>query len=477
MKRYLPIWFAMGWVFLGLTGCDRRGNLVSETRCSSAIAEVTNTWRVTYYTNRTHLNPNNVRVEEFGKTQLTNRNGEKPVNAASGPNEDGVWFPALPPEPTPEEIENQRQFGERYNPPELNRNVKFTLQCTVGDLAADGAIYRQAIVALRVSRNFRVSYSMGQVLQVLTPSAEEKTANKRNSAMPDQEPAEVGRPLPEPSSPVVYVDPVTGNDRAIGSESQPLKTITQALKTVQAGAIIQLRPGLYSAESDEVFPLQIKPGVTLRGDVQAQGRGIQITGGGKFLSPTWAGQSVVIVAGGDARIEGVSVTNPNTRGTGIWVEAGSPIIEHSTFIGNNREAIFVSGNAAPKIRSNVIDQNGGNGISFTRDSSGVADSNIIRNSGFGVSITERATPRLVKNQITQNKDGVVLSGETQPLLRYNTIENNTRDGIVITSTAEPTLKQNTFNGNGQYDVHNTTSKPVKVEETQLADLKVKGRVN
>lgn len=477
MRRYLPIGLAMAWVFLGLSSCDRQGNLVSETRCNSAIADVTNTWRVTYYTNRTHLNPNNVRIEEFGKTQLTNRNGEKPTDAASGPNEDGVWLPALPPEPTPEEIENQRQFGERYDPPELKRTVKFTLQCTVGDLEANGAIYQQAIAALRVSKNFRVSYGMGRVLQVLTPATDGKTASKRNSAMPDQEPAEVDRPLPEPSSPVVYVDPVIGSDRAIGSESQPLKTITQALKTVQTGGVIQLRPGLYSAESEEVFPLQIKPGVTLRGDVQAQGRGIQITGGGKFLSPTWAGQSVVLVAGGDARIEGVSVTNPNTRGTAVWIEAGSPIIEHNTFMGSDREAIFVSGNAAPKIRSNIIEQNGGNGISFTRDSSGVADSNIIRNSGFGVSISERATPRLVKNQITQNKDGVVLSGETQPLLRYNTIENNTRDGIVVTSTAEPTLKQNTFNGNGQYDVHNSTSKPVKVEEAQLADLKVKGKVN
>jgi parallel beta-helix repeat protein len=83
----------------------------------------------------------------------------------------------------------------------------------------------------------------------------------------------------------------------------------------------------------------------------------------------------------------------------------------------------------------------------------------------------------VKNQITQNKDGVVLSGETQPLLRYNTIENNVRDGIVVTSTAEPTLKQNTFTGNGQYDVHNATSKPLKLEEAQIADLKVKGKVN
>jgi parallel beta-helix repeat protein len=295
--------------------------------------------------------------------------------------------------------------------------------------------------------------------------------------MPDQEPGEVGRPLPEPSFPVVYVDPVIGNDRAIGSESQPLKTITQALKTVQAGAIIQLRPGLYSAESEEVFPLIVKPGVTLRGDVQVEGRGIQITGGGRFFSPTWVGQNVAVVAEGDARIEGVSMTNSNSRGTAIWIEAGAPIIEHNTLRGSDREAIFVSGNAAPKIRSNIIEQNGANGISFTRDSSGVADGNMIRNSEFGVVITERATPRLVKNQITQNKDGVVMSGTTQPLLRYNAIENNLRDGIVMTSSAEPTLKQNTFNGNGQYDVHNTTRQPVKVEEAQLADLKVKGKVD
>ena len=68
---------------------------------------------------------------------------------------------------------------------------------------------------------------------------------------------------------VVYVNPSKGRDAAgVGSsEVSPYRTIAYALQQAQAGTVIQLAPGKYNQQSGEVFPLEIKPGVTLRGNL------------------------------------------------------------------------------------------------------------------------------------------------------------------------------------------------------------------
>jgi parallel beta-helix repeat protein len=274
---------------------------------------------------------------------------------------------------------------------------------------------------------------------------------------------------------IVYVDPRTGNNEDSGTADHPFKTITHALQQARANTTIQLRSGVYSEYSGEQFPLMLKSGIVLRGDAQAQGQGVQITGGGKFLSPTWGGQSVTIVAVDGSHVIGLKLTNPNTRGTAIWVETGSPLIEQNTFLGSDREGVFVSGTATPRVRNNGFEQNGGNGISCTRDSGGVFQGNIIRNNGFGVSISDRANPSFVSNQITKNKDGFVINGASEPILRLNIVENNGRDGIVITNNAKPVLNQNTLSQNDQYDLQNATGQPLKVEGN-LAGAKIAGDV-
>lgn len=290
------------------------------------------------------------------------------------------------------------------------------------------------------------------------------------------------QPTPTPTPEVVtattlFVDPQTGSDRHAGSANQPFKTITYAMRQAKSGTVIRLRSGIYSTATGEVFPLQMKSGVTLAGEPQTQGNEVQITGGGKFLSPTWAGQSVTIVANTDAQISGLTLTNPNTRGTAIWVETGAPTITKNRFVGSDREGVFVSGNGTPTITNNMFEQNGGNGLVFTRDSSGVVQHNVIRNQGFGMAIGDRATPTIRDNQIRQNKDGIVINGASRPVLRSNRIEENGRDGIVVTNEAKPILNANTFADNGDYDLHNATKQTLQVQQPNLAALKVQGQVN
>lgn len=466
-----------GLVLVGMTialgSCTPEGALVSETECDRAVAQVALTWRVNYYRDRNRINPDNVRTEEFGRAELTTTNGEPPAAVPTASDMNGVWFPPDPAPPTTTEVEQARQTGERFDPPELQRTVRYDLQCQAGNLATNADTYRQVAATVRQGRAVRVSYSLGRVLQVIAPAgdiAATDRATDRATGQPNVSPA------PE-SERILYVDSGAGNNQSPGSAEQPFQTIAHALTQANGKTLIQLRPGVYSAKTGEVFPLVLKPGITLAGAPTAQGEDIQVTGGGKFLSPTWAGQNVTIVAVDNSQISGLTLTNPTTRGTAVWVETGAPLIRRNRFVGSDREGVFVSGTATPTIQENIFEQNGGNGLSFTRDSGGVVEGNEIRTSGFGVAIGDRSAPRLIRNQISQNKDGLVINGESQPMLQGNTISDNGRDGMVVTNTAKPTLKQNTFSDNDQYDLHNATNQPLQVEGVDLARLKVEGRVN
>ncbi|MEH2227390.1 DUF1565 domain-containing protein [Nostoc sp.] len=262
----------------------------------------------------------------------------------------------------------------------------------------------------------------------------------------------------------IYVNPATGADRAgAGATSAaPYKSISFALSQAQAGAVIQLAPGNYNQESSETFPLSLKPGVTLRGDEATKGQAILITGGGFYTSRTFAQQNITILAGQDTTITGVTVTNPNSRGTGVWVESTNPIIKNSTFTNSAREGVFVTGTGNPKVEGNLFVQNKGNGISIAKAAQGEIRSNLFQDTGFGLAIGGTSTPLVVENQIIENQDGLFISESAKPVLRKNVIQNNKRDGVVATVSALPDLGTNENPGgnlirnNTRYDVNNAT---------------------
>ena len=285
-----------------------------------------------------------------------------------------------------------------------------------------------------------------------------------------------------PVSPIIYVDPVNGLDpEQAGISAKTYKTITSALTRAGAGTVIQLAPGNYRSES---FPIVLKPGVTLRGDESSKGERVVIYGGGEYTSSIFARQNITIVANEDTTIEGVTVTNPKERGTGIWVESTNPTIKNNTFINNAREGVFVTGTGNPKIENNRFVQNSANGISLTKSSQGEVRNNLFQNNGFGLAIGNDSKTSLTENQIIQNKDGIVISESAKPLLRKNTIQNNKRDGIVLIHDALPDLgtsnnpSGNVIANNGRYNFHNATKNNTMFDVTttdtpdssQTADL-------
>ena len=261
----------------------------------------------------------------------------------------------------------------------------------------------------------------------------------------------------------IYVDPAMGSDRAnAGTPNAPFRTITYALQQSNSSTLIQLAPGNYSAQSGENFPLIIKPNVTLRGDEVNKGKSVRIVGGANFISPSFARQNVAIRAENGSQISGVTVTNPNTRGTGLWVESGSPVVANSTFFNSKREGIFITGSSSPKISNNVFTQNDGNGISAVRSSQGEIRGNLFQNTGFGIAINDSASPLVAENRIIENRDGIVISQSARPVLRSNLIEKNARDGVVAIAKSQPDLGtirspgQNVIRSNGRYDLYNAT---------------------
>jgi len=256
----------------------------------------------------------------------------------------------------------------------------------------------------------------------------------------------------------IYVNPATGADSAPNnSEATPYKTITFALTKAQPGTVIQLAGGTYNSESGEKFPLFVKQGVTLRGDDASKGQAILITGGDFFVSPTFARQSITIRAEKDSTITGVTVTNPNQRGTGIWVESTNPTIANSTFINSIREGIFVTGTGNPKIENNVFSENKGNGVSVAKSATGVIRNNLFQSTGFGIAVSDLAIPLITDNQIIQNFGGIVVTGSAKPILRNNVIQDNRDHGLVALQKSLPDLGtqenpgKNLIRNNGKKD--------------------------
>ncbi|MEH2303206.1 MAG: DUF1565 domain-containing protein [Nostoc sp.] len=284
---------------------------------------------------------------------------------------------------------------------------------------------------------------------------------------------------------VLFVNPSGGNDSTgNGSESAPVKTITQALRLANTNTVIMLSTGTYSAETGEIFPLILKPGVSIQGNPSNQGKDIIIQGGGDYLSRSFAGQNVAIVGANQAFLTGVTVTNSNHRGYGLWIESSNPVVAENTFIGSTQDGISVSGNAAPTISKNYFDRNGANGITIAGNSSPQVKENVFHQTGYGINIAQNAAPIVIGNQIQNNRSGIVVQANARPILRNNSIQDNKEDGLVAIAQAMPDLGNasepggNAFQNNAHYDINASAAKQViSAAGNNLVSSRITGKVD
>lgn len=258
------------------------------------------------------------------------------------------------------------------------------------------------------------------------------------------------------SQPVLLVAP----NRSEGNGT--FATITAALARAQAGVTIQIAPGNYTRETGEIFPLRVPNGVKIQGS-----NGVIISGGGSFFSSTFAGQNVAMVAGDNTQISGITLTNSNPRGYGLWLESAQNVtVSNNTFRNSTHDGVFLTGNTKAVITNNLFTQNKASGIAAVGISSGEIRDNTFDNTGFGLSIGQRSSVVVSNNRIINNVDGVVMTNTAIPTLRGNLIANNQRNGLVIlrdrNGQPSPNLGtvespgDNTFSGNRVRDINNAT---------------------
>ncbi|ARV57496.1 hypothetical protein BZZ01_01575 [Nostocales cyanobacterium HT-58-2] len=130
-------------ITLTLTSCS---TLTTDQYEATALTSYT--WQVKYADDLT--NEQVPRFETFATTSLLNRNGLKPEGAVTGPDDKGLWWPALPPRPSVDQVE-QRKRSQEASTPELIKTVKYQLTYGVGEqqrtLPTNHDVYRQVVKA------------------------------------------------------------------------------------------------------------------------------------------------------------------------------------------------------------------------------------------------------------------------------------------------------------------------------------------
>jgi parallel beta-helix repeat protein len=282
---------------------------------------------------------------------------------------------------------------------------------------------------------------------------------------------------------IIYVNPQTGSDRPEqGSTVAPFKTVTYAMSRAQTGQIIQLAYGTYSSATGEQFPMRLRPNVTLRGNEATKGKGIIILGGGTLRTGSGFPQNVAIALGDGSELRGVTVTNPNPRGYGLWIENVSPAIANNTFIDNQQDGGLITGKSTAIISANQFFRNGTSGLAIEGEASPDIRGNLFQQTTFGMSIRQDAAPQITENTFTQNQNGLLIQSNAKPILRGNAIVNNRAYGVTISDTAKPDLGKpnddgnNTFQGNGTFDLQNVSRNAVAVIGNQLDSKRVKGNL-
>lgn len=133
------------------------------TQQYDAIAEVFYVWQVEYA-----LDPEQrrVRYEKFAATSLINQNGQRPDGAVTGPDDQGLWWLALPARPTVDQMEErQQERREEIGTPQLIKRVDYEI--TYDDngqtktLPTSYAVYRQAIKARAAQTPLRLTIGGG----------------------------------------------------------------------------------------------------------------------------------------------------------------------------------------------------------------------------------------------------------------------------------------------------------------------------
>lgn len=160
----------LGLVLSLVAGCDdvatqlATGDSIT-TGTYEATATVTYTWQVEYA--ESFDQARTIRRETFDSTSLVNRNGIKPEGAVTGPDDKGLWWPALPPEPTADELENRKKLSsEKRTDALIQKDVDYAITFDYDGLRrtlpTNDNVYREAAKAFAQEQALELTYGPGE---------------------------------------------------------------------------------------------------------------------------------------------------------------------------------------------------------------------------------------------------------------------------------------------------------------------------
>ncbi|NJL45769.1 MAG: hypothetical protein HC922_08720 [Leptolyngbyaceae cyanobacterium SM2_3_12] len=130
-----------------------------------ATATVTYTWQVEYA--KSFDQARTIHRETFESNSLVNRNGVKPEGAVTGPDDQGLWWPALPPKPTANDlISRQQSPNEQRTDPLLQKSVDYAITFDYNGqrrtLPTNQSVYREASQAFAEQQALELVYGPGE---------------------------------------------------------------------------------------------------------------------------------------------------------------------------------------------------------------------------------------------------------------------------------------------------------------------------
>lgn len=322
------------------------------------------------------------------------------------------------------------------------------------------AAWKHRLMLLSTSLSVLAIGLIGSRLAAHAEAVDRQTRPEPNrqpiQAVPQSQSQSQNQPQEQPQ---LWVNPQMGNDAtADGSEQAPFRTLTRALEQARSQTVIQLSSGTYSEQTGEVFPILLKPGVTVQGNPDALGSGITIQGNGSYQSPSLGRQNVTVVGAHQAILSGITITNPALRGQGVWLETGSAILQNNTITGNAQTGVMVAGSSSAQLDGNLFLLNRSSGLTVAGSAQPTIQRNRFQRTTTGILIRESAAPQILSNRLSQNRDGIVVQDQARPVLRDNTIEDSERDGLLVIAQAQPNLGtpqqpgNNVFLNNQQQDI-------------------------
>lgn len=269
-------------------------------------------------------------------------------------------------------------------------------------------------------------------------------------------------PVATPTAPSRYVNAATGDDGNPGTSDKPWATITHAVSTAAEDVTIRVAPGTYSAAGSEVFPIMMKAGHKLIGDVASKGAGTtetRIQGDGVYELGQLDGAAIVGAEG--ARIAGfviVGETNPNFY-AGIAVDGVAMEIDNNTFPGPMYAGVNSGNGGGPNVHDNLF-QTSSYGLFMDGSANALVHHNDIASGSTGVRIHNATDCILEYNTIRALEIGVSAQGAGIPaVIRYNAFDpaSDYVFSAIDVVNGSPVIRSNTFTSGPALWVRSTGS--------------------